>query len=59
MLAHLIIDGIVVNTIEVPFIEFVHGLVEAKEGESVIGWSYIDGQFVDNRNLYNPKQEQT
>jgi hypothetical protein len=51
MLAHLIIDGIVVNTIDVPFIEFVHGLVEAKEGEDVIGWSYVDGQFIDNRNL--------
>jgi hypothetical protein len=51
MQAHLIIDGIVVNTIDVPFVEFVHGLVEAKEGEEVIGWSYVNGQFIDNRNL--------
>ena len=51
MQAHLIIDGIVINTFEVPFLGFVHGLVEAKEGEEVIGWSYVDGQFVDNRNL--------
>lgn len=51
MQAHLIIDGIVINTFEVPFLGFVHGLVEAKEDEEVIGWSYVDGQFVDNRNL--------
>ena len=37
-----------VNTIEVESLDFMPGLVEAPEGTG-IGWSYINGQFVDNR----------
>lgn len=47
MKAHVIQDGKVVNTIEVDSLDFMPGLVEATEGG--IGWSYIDGKFVDTR----------
>ena len=48
MRAHVIENGKVVNAIEVDSLDFMPGLVEAPEGTG-IGWSYIDGQFVDNR----------
>lgn len=48
MRAHIIEDGLVVNTIEVESLDFMLGLIEAPEGTG-IGWSYVNGQFVDNR----------
>ena len=47
MRAHIIENNVVVNTIEVDSLDFMPGLVEAIEGG--IGWSYINGSFVDNR----------
>lgn len=47
MKAHVIENGIVVNTIVVDSLDFMPGLIEATHGG--IGWSYIDGVFVDNR----------
>lgn len=44
MIAHLIKDGIVVNTIEVESLDFMPGLVEAVDGG--IGWSYENGKFI-------------
>ena len=43
MKAHVIKDGVVVNTIIVDSLDFVDNLVEATEGG--IGWSYADGNF--------------
>lgn len=48
MQAHIIKGGVVVNTIVVDSLDFMSGLVEAPAGTG-IGWSYINGQFVDNR----------
>jgi hypothetical protein len=48
MRAHIIENGVVVNTIEVDSLDFMPGLIEAPEGTG-IGWSYVDGQFVDSR----------
>lgn len=48
MQAHIIENGVVVNTIVVDSLDFMSGLVEAPEGTG-IGWSYVNGQFVDNR----------
>ena len=52
MQAHIIENGVVVNTIVVDSLDFMPGLVEPPTGTG-IGWSYINGQFVDNR----PKPE--
>lgn len=43
MKAHIIENGIVVNTIEVESLDFMPGLVEATEG--AIGWSYDGEKF--------------
>jgi hypothetical protein len=43
MRAHIIVDGMVVNTIEVEALGSMPGLVAATEGS--IGWSYTDGVF--------------
>jgi hypothetical protein len=48
MKAHIIENGVVVNTIVVDSLDFIAGLVEAPAGTG-IGWSYVNGQFVDNR----------
>jgi hypothetical protein len=48
MQAHIIENGIVVNTIVVDSLDFMSGLIEAPAGTG-IGWSYVNGQFVDNR----------
>jgi len=48
MQAHIIENNVVINTIEVESLDFMAGLVEAPDGTG-IGWSYVDGQFVDNR----------
>jgi hypothetical protein len=48
MRAHIIENGVVVNTIEVDSLDFMPGLIEAPESTG-IGWSYVDGQFIDNR----------
>lgn len=44
MRAHVIENGVVVNTIQVDSLDFMPGLVEATEGG--IGWGYIEGAFV-------------
>jgi len=49
MRAHLVENGVVVNTIEVESLDFMPGLVEATDGG--IGWNYVDGKFVDNRQV--------
>ena len=43
MKAHVIEDGVVVNTIEVDSLDFMPNLIEATEGG--IGWSYSRGSF--------------
>lgn len=43
MKAHVIENGVVVNTIEVDSLDFAPNLVEAVDGG--IGWSYADGVF--------------
>jgi hypothetical protein len=43
MRAHLIENGVVVNTIEVKSLDYMPGLVEATEGG--IGWTYANGMF--------------
>ena len=48
MRAHIIENNVVVNTIEVDSLNFMSGLVEAPANTG-IGWSYINGSFVDNR----------
>jgi hypothetical protein len=45
MKAHVIENGIVVNTIEVTSLDFMPGLVEATNGG--IGWSYVNGVFTE------------
>ena len=48
MKAHIIENGVVVNTIVVDSLDFMPGLIEAPTSTG-IGWSYVNGQFVDNR----------
>jgi hypothetical protein len=48
MRAHIIENGVVVNTIEVDSLDFMPGLIEAPAGTG-ISWSYVNGQFLDNR----------
>ena len=43
MKAHVIENGVVVNTIEVDSLDFLPNLVEATDGG--IGWSYVNGIF--------------
>lgn len=43
MKAHVIENGIIVNTIEVESLDLIPGLVEATEGG--IGWGYSNGIF--------------
>jgi hypothetical protein len=43
MRAHIIENGVVVNTILVDSLDFMPNLVEATEGS--IGWSYANGVF--------------
>lgn len=43
MKAHIIQDGVVVNTIEVDSLDFMPNLVEATDGS--IGWTYTNGVF--------------
>lgn len=45
MRAHVIENGVVVNTIEVDSLDFMPGLVEATEGS--IGWLYDGQTFTD------------
>ena len=47
MIAHVIENGVVVNTIVVDSLDFMPGLVEATEGS--IGWLF-DGQTYTNPN---------
>ena len=44
MRAHIIENGMVVNTIEVESLDFMPGLIEATEGS--IGDRYENGQFI-------------
>jgi hypothetical protein len=48
MRAHIIENNIVVNTIEVDTLDFLPNLI-VDDGIAGIGWSYINGVFVDNR----------
>lgn len=48
MKAHIIENSVVVNTIVVDSLDFIAGLVETSKNGG-IGWSYINGRFVDNR----------
>lgn len=43
MKAHVIDDGLVVNTIEVSSLDFMPNLIEATTGE--IGWTYSNGNL--------------
>jgi hypothetical protein len=52
MRAHIIENNVVVNTIEVDSLDFMPGLVEATNGG--IGWSYVNGEFVDLRPAPEP-----
>jgi hypothetical protein len=45
MRAHVIENGVVVNTIEVESMDFMPGLVDAENGGS-IGDTYANGQFI-------------
>lgn len=45
MRAHVIENGVVVNTIEVESLDFMPNLVEATAGS--IGWTYENGVFVE------------
>ena len=53
MKAHVIENGVVINTIEVDSLDFMPNLVEATEGG--IGWVYADGVFT---NPNEPTQEE-
>ncbi len=53
MKAHVIENGVVVNTIEVDSLNVMPNLVEATEGS--IGWLYADGVFT---NPNSPTQEE-
>lgn len=54
MRAHIIENGIVVNTIEVERLDFMPGLVEATEG--AIGWSYDGEKFTPPPEPEGPSQ---
>jgi len=45
MKAHVIENGIVVNTILVESLDFLPNLVEATEGS--IGWLFVEGKFIN------------
>lgn len=45
MKAHIIENGVVVNTIEVESLDFMPGIIEATEGS--IGWLYDGQTFTD------------
>ena len=45
MRAHVIENGVVVNTIEVESLEFMPGLVDGENG-GAIGDTYANGQFI-------------
>jgi hypothetical protein len=57
MRAHVVENGVVVNTIEVDSLDVIPGLIEADIGG--IGWSYVDGVFVDNRPAPEPTSPPT
>jgi hypothetical protein len=52
MRAHIVENGVVVNTIEVDSLDIMPGLIDGDIGG--IGWSYVDGVFVDNRPAPEP-----
>ena len=54
MRAHIVENGIVVNTIIVDSLDLMPNLV-ADDGRAGIGWSYIDGVFVDNQPTLEPE----
>lgn len=57
MKAHVIENGIVVNTIEVESLEFIPNLVEATKGD--IGWKYLDGVFTEPTVIENAPSSPT
>ena len=54
MKAHVIEDGIVINTIEVESLDFLPNLIEATEGS--IGWSYNNGAFSKPVVTFTPEE---
>ena len=48
MKAHVVENGVVINSIEVDSLDFMSNLI-ADDGKAGIGWSYVNGIFVDNR----------
>lgn len=44
MRAHVIVNGIVVNTIEVESLDFAPNLIDGSVG--AIGWSFVDGSLI-------------
>jgi hypothetical protein len=46
MIAHIIENGVVVNTIVVDSLDFMPNLVE-HDGKAGIGWTYENGVFTD------------
>lgn len=48
MRANIIENGKVINTIVVDSLDFMPDLIEAPDNTG-IGWSYINGKFVDER----------
>ena len=56
MRAHILENGIVVNTIEVDSMDVMPNLVDATEGS--IGWSYSDGVFLPPATLDEEKAKE-
>ena len=54
MKAHVIENGVIINTIEVDSLDFVPNLVEATQGS--IGWSYINGVFSEPVVTFTPEE---
>ena len=57
MRAHIIENGVVVNTIEVEALDFMPNLVEATEGS--IGWAYANGVFIAPEPVASTNTDQT
>lgn len=57
MRAHVIENGVVVNTIEVESLDFMPGLVDAENGGSV-GDIYANGQFIQPTDVVDPLEYQ-
>tara|TARA_B100001778_G_scaffold226123_1_gene187755 strand:- start:266 stop:604 length:339 start_codon:yes stop_codon:yes gene_type:complete len=56
MKAHVIEDGVVVNTLVVDSLDFLPNLVEATEGG--VGWLYSDGSFLPPPDLRTDEEKE-